>query len=184
MGWHEKRVSRSTLVAFGLALLFGFMLFKSRRFVEYYPPFALIFLALSAAPLLANWRAAWRERQAVPAAGLTSPLFCRLSSCSCSPTPCIGTLRDARDLIDNSKPADRYAAAALWLRANSEPGSKIFQTDWDDFTRLYFYNSDAIYTAGLDPTFMELQDKPLFDEWLAITRGKVENPSDADPRPI
>ncbi len=77
----------------------------------------------------------------------------------------------------DSKPADRYAAAALWLRANSEPGSKIFQTDWDDFTRLYFYNSDAIYTAGLDPTFMELQDKPLFDEWLAITRGKVENPS-------
>jgi hypothetical protein len=80
--------------------------------------------------------------------------------------------------MDNSKPAARYAAAALWLGANSEPGSKIFQTDWDDFTRLYFYNSDAIYTAGLDPTFMELHDKPLFDEWVAITRGKIKNPSE------
>lgn len=177
MGWHKERVGRAALVAFGLALLFGFMLFKSRRFVEYYPPFALIFLALAVSPLLANWIAGWRERTAVrrqPALNLLLPVLALILLAY----PLYIGLRDARDLMDNSKPADRYAAAALWLADNSAPGSKIFQTDWDDFTRLYFYNSDAIYTAGLDPTFMELHDKPLFDEWVAITRGKVENPSE------
>ena len=178
MGWRDKRVERNTLVAFGLVLVFGFMLFKSRRFVEYFPPFALIFLALSISPLLANWLAHWRTRKLVrkrpfltyllPTAAALLLLF-----------PLFVSIRDARDLIDNSKPASRYADAALWLQANSASGAKIFQTDWDDFTRLFFYNSDAIYTAGLDPTFMQLEDPELFDEWVAITQGKVEHPSAA-----
>ena len=52
----------------------------------------------------------------------------------------------------------------------------VFQTDWDDFTRLFFYNSDAVYTAGLDPTFMELQNEAFFDQWVDITRGRVDEP--------
>lgn len=178
MGWHKERAGRAVLVAFTLALLFGFMLLKSRRFVEYFPPFALIFLALSASPLLINWRVGWAERQRVrqrPYLAALLPLALALIFIF----PLVTSMRDARDLVDSSKPAERYAAAALWLRANSAPGDKIFQTDWDDFTRLFFYNSEAVYTAGLDPTFMELQDKQLFDEWIALTKGQVEDPSDA-----
>ena len=52
----------------------------------------------------------------------------------------------------------------------------IFQTDWDDFTRLFFYNSDLRYTVGLDPTFLQLEDEALYDEWVDITRGKVDAP--------
>ncbi len=52
----------------------------------------------------------------------------------------------------------------------------IFQTDWDDFTRLFFYNSDLVYTAGLDPTFMELEDKERFDLWVDITQGDIDEP--------
>jgi hypothetical protein len=33
------------------ALLFGLMLFQARRFIEYFPPFALIFAAFAGAPL-------------------------------------------------------------------------------------------------------------------------------------
>ena len=177
LGWNQARISRSTLVAFGLAFLFGFMLFKSRRFVEYFPPFALIFLAFSASPLLQKWQSDWRERTLVrrrPYLNYLLPLVALFILAY----PLFVSIRDTRDLMDNSKPADRYAKAALWLGANSQPGSKVFQTDWDDFTRLYFYNSNAVYTAGLDPTFMELHDKQLFDEWVAITRGKIENPSE------
>jgi hypothetical protein len=90
--------------------------------------------------------------------------------------PLYTSLNDARELLSNSKPADRYADAALWLQANSDPGDMIFQTDWDDFTRLFFYNTDAVYLAGLDPTYMELYDADLYDEWVDITRGRVENP--------
>ena len=54
----------------------------------------------------------------------------------------------------------------------------IFQTDWDDFPRLFFYNPSNIYTVGLDPTYMELHDADLFAEWRAVTRGEVEQPGE------
>ena len=55
----------------------------------------------------------------------------------------------------------------------------VFQTDWDDFTRLFFFNSNAVYTAGLDPTFMELEDKAFYERWVDITRGRVDQPGTA-----
>jgi hypothetical protein len=30
--------------------------------------------------------------------------------------------------------------------------------------------------VGLDPTYMELYDQDLFDEWRAVTRGEIEQP--------
>ena len=48
---------------------------------------------------------------------------------------------------------------------------------WDDFTRLFFYNTDVIYTAGLDPTYLELYDADLYDVWVDITKGRIEQPS-------
>ena len=174
LGWRKERIDKSSLVALGLMILFGYMLFESRRFVEYFPPFALIFLALSAAPLLREWLVDWQEKwgreRPFPKLRLSLLLLLLLA------LPLTITLRDARHLIDDSKPANLYTDAALWLAQNSEPGTMIFQTDWDDFTRLFFYNSNLVYTAGLDPTFMELHDKALFDVWRDITQGNVDNP--------
>ena len=92
------------------------------------------------------------------------------------PTRFTIALNDARELVADSKPADRYADATIWLHNNAPEDTIVFQTDWDDFTRLFFYNSNAIYTAGLDPTFMELEDAAFFDQWVDITRGRVEQP--------
>jgi hypothetical protein len=167
LGWREKRIDRPTLISLALAVLFGYMLFRSRRFVEYFPPFALVFATLAIAPLLQSWRpkrAIWHRLLPI---GLLALLIYPLGM----------TLSDAREKLANAKPADRYAEASLWLRDHTGPEEMIFQTDWDDFTRLFFYNSDARYTAGLDPTLMELFDQALYDEWVSITRGKVENPS-------
>jgi hypothetical protein len=157
-------------MAFALVIFFGYLLFRSRRFIEYFPAFALIFLALSLAPLLRGWQRTLRAKR--PGARYILPLMLILILAY----PVFHGLRDARELIGRGKDADHYADAALWLRAHSESDAMIFQTDWDDFTRLYFYNSDATYTAGLDPTFMEQQDKALFDDWVDITKGKVDAP--------
>jgi hypothetical protein len=170
LGWQKTRINRQTLTALTLAVLFGFMLFQSRRFVEYFPAFALIFAALSISPVLSEWEE-WLEgkrpylQYLIPAAFLLLLLL-----------PLGKTVTDARDSLANAKPADRYAAAALWLREEA-PGATIFQTDWDDFTRLFFYNTDAVYTAGLDPTYMELYDKDLYDQWVDITKGRVDDPA-------
>jgi hypothetical protein len=31
--------------------------------------------------------------------------------------------------------------------------------------------------AGLDPTYLQLYDGKLYDEWVQITRGEIERPS-------
>ncbi|MCP4423741.1 MAG: hypothetical protein GY803_04535 [Chloroflexi bacterium] len=172
LGWREKRMSATTLASLGLATLFGYMLFQSRRFVEYFPPFALIFAAFSISPILTEWlEGEWGRKRPYLYTLLPIAMILILTC------PLYTSLTDARELLSRSKPADRYADAALWLRANSDPGAMVFQTDWDDFTRLFFYNADAIYLAGLDPTYMELYDADLYDEWVDITRGRVEEPS-------
>ncbi|MCB8981002.1 MAG: hypothetical protein H6657_26655 [Ardenticatenaceae bacterium] len=173
LGWREKRMDKSTLVALGLTVLFGYMLFESRRFIEYFPPFAFIFFALSAAPILREWLAAWGEKrpyllQLVPVALLLLLAY-----------PLYVGLNDARELLADSSPADRYADATIWLHDNAPEGTMVFQTDWDDFTRLFFYNTNAVYTAGLDPTFMELEDEAFFDRWVDITQGRVDEPGAA-----
>jgi hypothetical protein len=91
--------------------------------------------------------------------------------------PAMGfTVQAAQAEVQESKPYQRYSEAAAWLEANTPAGSRVFQTDWDDFTRLYFYNTHNTYTLGLDPTYMQLYDAELYDLWVAITRGKVEAP--------
>ena len=165
-GWRKERMNRVTLTIFIVAILFAFMLFRSRRFVEYFPAFALLFAVVSIAPLFEEWlagRSGWNKLALV---GLVALLA----------LPAALTLTQAREAVGRSKPADRYAEAAIWLHDNTPADTLVFQTDWDDFTRLFFYNLNNIYTAGLDPTYMELLDADLYDEWRKITRGKVDQP--------
>lgn len=167
--WHGQRMDGRMLTLFLITAVFGFMLFRSRRFIEYFPPFVLIFAALSLSPLLTTWMQKWQTRQPWVLAGLV--LFLSL--------PVAFTVKSARTAVSGSAPSDQFAAAALWLNVYSQPGSTIFQTDWADFPRLFFYDSDSVYTAGLDPTFMSRHDFALYAEWVLITQGNVLRPSTA-----
>jgi hypothetical protein len=163
----QRRVDSRTATLFWAAVLFGFLLFKSRRFIEYYPAFALLFCALAWTSLLEEW---------LPA----KPWLNKLA-----PTILIILLLPAmwynfnasRESLQNTKPYQRYAAAATWLKANTPAGSRVYQTDWDDFGQLYFYNTHNTYTLGLDPTYMQLYNAGLYNLWVDISRGRVAIPS-------
>ena len=43
------------LLLIGCLFVFGLMLLKSRRFIEYGPPFVLIFSALATRPMIERW---------------------------------------------------------------------------------------------------------------------------------
>ncbi|HSG16711.1 MAG TPA: hypothetical protein VLE70_10385 [Anaerolineae bacterium] len=166
--WRKERIDRSGLTLFLLTVLFGLLLFRSRRFVEYFPAFALLFAAVSLSGLYEGLMAG-RKRWPIVAPALLALILVG---------PLALTLSQARESVGRSKAADQYAQAAIWLADNSSPGQMVFQTDWDDFPRLFFYNDSNIYTAGLDPTYMELKDADLFAEWRAVTRGEVDRPGE------
>ena len=56
LGLSGKRMNARTLAGFLLASLFGWMLFQSRRFIEYFPPFALVFAAFAWTPVLEGFQ--------------------------------------------------------------------------------------------------------------------------------
>ncbi len=156
-----------------IAFMTLFMLLRSRRFIEYFPAFGILFGAAAWGrgqiqledwvPLGRRWAARLIPVGAVAALLLGIGL----------------TFRAADSEIRDASRPDYLAGASAWLRENSPAGSVIFQTDWDDFTRLFYYNPANIYTVGLDPTYLQLADPALWDEWVAITRGEVAQPSTA-----
>jgi hypothetical protein len=164
LGWSDQRIDRPTLAALLLSIVFGLLLFKARRFVEYFPPFALIFTALSSAPLLRAWSTTPQHRR-----------WAMLLLVGALAAPLGATLGTARLAMAQSSSSATYQAAAEWLAMHTPPGSLIFQSDWDDFPRPFFYNQNNRYTIGLDPTFMQRYDAALYDHWVALTQGKSDS---------
>ncbi|NWG33557.1 MAG: hypothetical protein HXY42_03875 [Chloroflexi bacterium] len=176
LGLTSCRMDVRTAFALLASLLFGLMLMQARRFVEYFPPFALIFAAFA-------WAAHFLDRQFACRISTPSPFKRILHNAPLlllSAAVILGASRSiprAGEAINDSKPYDLYAGASQWLVENTPAGSRVFQTDWDDFPRLFFYNTHNTYLIGLDPTYMQLYDPELYDLWVLITQGKVENPS-------
>ena len=179
LGLSGRKMEVRTAFAFLASLLFGLMLFQARRFVEYFPAFALIFAAFAWSPLFevrgdstistdsSTRRPVFNWRESLPVILLSIVVAASIYR----------SIPQAREAMDSSKPYGLYAGASAWLEKNTPPGSRVFQTDWDDFPRLFFYNTHNIYLVGLDPTYMQLYDSELYDLWVEITQGDVENPS-------
>ncbi len=171
LGLSGRKMDVRTALALFVSLLFGLMLFQARRFVEYFPPFALIFAALAWTPMFESKPASepstgpWQRYLPVTVLALVVALGMARS------------ISPARAAVDRSKPYGLYATASLWLEKNTPAGSRVFQTDWDDFPRLFYYNTHNTYLIGLDPTYLQLYDADLYDLWVDISQGDVEDPS-------
>jgi hypothetical protein len=53
----------------------------------------------------------------------------------------------------------------------------VFNTDWDDFPMLFYYNPDNAYAAGLDPTYLYDADQELWNHYERVTLGKEKDPA-------
>lgn len=176
LGLSSRKMDARTALGLFTCLLFGLMLFQARRFVEYFPPFVLIFAAFAWAPLFASTvlEQPSASRQFVSMLGQYLPVTILSILVTAS---VVHSIAPARIAIDRSKPYGLYANAAAWLEKNTPPQSRVFQTDWDDFPRLFYYNTHNTYLIGLDPTYLQLYDADLYDLWVDISQGDLEHPS-------
>ncbi len=181
LGLAGRKMDLRTATSFLIALLFGLMLFQARRFVEYFPPFALIFAAFAWSPLFVDPSSLILSNQPdLPRSRFLTALQTNLSVILLTLAVSAGIIKSIPAVqvqMQKSKPYDLYAGASAWLVQNTSAGERVFQTDWDDFPRLFFYNTHNTYLAGLDPTYMQLYDADLYDTWVKITRGEIEQPS-------
>ena len=189
LGFSGKRMDLRTAVTFFLACLFGLMLFQSRRFIEYFPAFSLVFAAFAWTPLIQKDAVTGSEDDLE-----TDSVKTRLNLAFRTNYLMTGfrknlpglilflvvvpgiwmTFKAARISLQKSKPFTTYSGASAWLESNTPAGARVFQTDWDDFPRLFYYNSHNTYLIGLDPTYMLLYDAELYRLWVKITQGDIE----------
>jgi hypothetical protein len=174
IGLSSRRIDLRTTASFLLACLFGLMMFQSRRFIEYFAPFSLVLAACAWSPTITGFisqaesaKTGKHFRRWLPAAVLVIAMLPGL----------LMTFASAKASMQASKPYQTYAGASTWLAKNTPQGARVFQTDWDDFPRLFFYNTHNRYLIGLDPTYMLIYDAELYNLWVDITQGKVDQPS-------
>jgi hypothetical protein len=156
-----------------VSLVLLLMMFKSRRFVEYWPPMAAVFAAMTISPRLKDFDRSWfeRRRERVIAA-LAAAIAAVIVGASV-----VVTVGQARaDMKAEANPYD-YKGASEWIAANVPAGAMIFNTDWDDFPMLYYYNPNNPYIVGLDPSYLYDRDPELWKLYARITLGEEDDPA-------
>lgn len=156
------------LLVAGVLLL---MAIKSRRFIEYWPPFATVFAAFTCkVQLNGEWFEKRREQ-------IIAAIVAAIVAVVLMATMMITLVQAGRDIRSEADPF-AYQGAGEWLAANTAEGEVVFNTDWDDFPMLFYYSPKNAYVAGLDPTYLHDKDAELWDLYVNITLGKS---SDAAP---
>lgn len=179
--------------------------FRSKRFAEYFPPFAILFGAFSwqafftktPAELPEDFRLAiepyldvdkkpakhrsWELARDVFVWSLGIFLFIYFL------VGMVGLQRFGIDhgglmaTIAGNEANDRYERAMEWATGTREDGTenmpagaRIFNANWDDFPKLFFFNQKHNYVYGLDPNYLFSKNPELYKLLLEITEGKTD----------
>lgn len=166
-----------------------------KRIAEYWPPFAILFAAFSVQPWLEGTRSALTRLPEDILAEL-QPFFDRelgfrvgqMKIADWVKVIIVSTItlmlaagafvnvRATRREIRTSEAHPYYERGAAWLRDNVPPGEIIFNTDWDDFPRLFYFDPSHYYVSGLDPSYLFDKNPELSRIYERITLGHEENP--------
>jgi hypothetical protein len=166
----EKKDARTVTLFFATAF-FLFLTFKSRRFIEYFVPFSLLFSAFALREPVRAALASPGNRKRAGLFFLCLFLLVGLSSFQ-------AVERTAREIGANASGTlnSTYNDCARWLHENTPPGSRVFHTDWDDFPALFFFNTHNHYIVGIDPNFLYLRDPRLWQLYAGVTLGQLKDP--------
>lgn len=172
-----RRQSTRSITLFFLWLFFLLLTLKSRRYVEYYVPFALLFVAFSLHDTLVEmrWRQLWSSfrktylRKWLGFIGVTAFIT---YVAVILPTVVIRDFVTAKKDLGSGFRFGLFEQESQWIQEHGRPGSIVFHSDWDIFPVLFYYNGESRYIAGLDPTFLYLADPTRYRQWADVTLGK------------
>ena len=90
--------------------------------------------------------------------------------------------KNSLSMARNAAPPDYLREAAEWLRGHSDYGDIVFNTHWDNFSPLFFWNQANYYIGGMDPIFQYAYNPELYwkfhhisiDEYGDLTCGEIE----------
>jgi hypothetical protein len=193
--WNDRKRAQRPFYFLILSTALLLMTARWKRFAEYFPPFAILFAAFTLESL-------WRGRAVFTQLPMDvlqdlEPFLDRQQPATVQEevkqrekwrmikggaiTVVLGAALiitvhiTARD-ISRSERRDYYENGAAWMRANIPPGQLVFNTDWDDFPRLFYFDPTHVYVSGLDPTYLLDKNAELSKLYDRITTGEEEDP--------
>jgi hypothetical protein len=193
---NKKMPEKSTFfLAFVTILLVS--QFRSKRFAEYFPPFAILFAAFSwkefITPLVLQLPDYFkRDIEPLLDAKKDSAESATLKIIKQVSISFLGiffiamlffNFRGIEELgqtglitdIRNNEAADKYENAMRWANENIPEGERIFNCNWDDFPKLFFYDQKHSYVYGLDPNYLYSKNPELYNQISNITGGKIDD---------
>jgi hypothetical protein len=193
--WSDRRRAERPLffLIFSTALMV--MSFRSRRFVEYWPPFAVLFAAFTLQMIFDGVRAQVgrlpehvldelqpfldrQERaetlQARRSRENVQIIIAAFIAVLLGVVLVINVHETAKSIAGESQP-DRYLGGMQWIRANVPEGQMIFNTDWDDFPKMFYYDTAHSYASGLDPNYLLDKNPELSKLYEDITLGRTKD---------
>ena len=194
----SRKLPEKATFFLGFVTLLLIAQFKSIRYSEYFPPFAILFVAFSwqaftistavelpedfkreIEPYLDKDKRTKREDllrlvrlSAVWMIGiaLAALTFFNIRGIE------IGTFKQEgiTASIKNNEENDRYKRVMEWANDNIPEGERIFNANWDDFPKLFFFDTKHAYVFGLDPNYLYSENPDLYKELVDITSGKTD----------
>ncbi|MBN2492948.1 MAG: hypothetical protein JXR96_00050 [Deltaproteobacteria bacterium] len=167
-----RRASLRTIFLFAASGAYLILFLNVRRFVEYWAPFTVLFLASGSADLLEGFdAAAWFRRHRIAAS------LCLAGGFALLVTQQLRGVTGAQEIIaQDARP--RYEIESRWLGALVPAGETVFSCWWVSFPFLFHRAPAQHYLVGLDPTFMTADDPERFRLWVRISTGQEAEPAD------
>jgi hypothetical protein len=172
--------------------------FRSKRFAEYFPPFAILFAAFSWRDFLLSNVQSFRDETLFDssqktkshrthelvtqigtwALGIVLVLWMFYNVAGINLTKWFNFKEDGLiSNIQSNEPNDKYRRAMTWANENIPEGERIFNCNWDDFPKLFFLDSKHNYVYGLDPNYLYTKNPEIYKLIGEITSGKIEDPA-------
>ncbi len=160
--YRKRRDDNKPLFFLILATLFLVLNLRWSRFVEYWPPFAVLFAAFTLSEAVPQVRS--RLQRLVMAALVVT-----------AGAALVMNVREARSDVRTETDPAAMRGAAEWLAQNTPAGSMVFNTGWDEFPALFYYNRRNVYVCGLDPRYLSEANPDLGKLYESVTRGQQEH---------
>ena len=171
--YRERERDLKPLFFLFVSIVLLVMAFRHRRFIEYWPPFAVLFAAFTIGPKLEMIDRSWFQRTREQVIGIIAAALLTIAAC----VTITLTIWQAHADVKSEQDPYAYEGASEWIAANTPPDSIVFNTDWDDFPMLFYFNPGNTYIVGLDPSYLYDSDKELWNLYARITLGEEDDPA-------
>ena len=166
LAFPQRRRDPILFVSVAMAALYFGLFLRHSRFAEYWIPFTVLALGLTASRALANAEASAVLRGAGRSLLAVLVAFAIVRAAWSIPSAATRMATDTGVGLE-------YEGAMDWLAAHTEPDEVVFHGRWPQFSPMFYFNDRNRYLIGLDPYFFYQHDPREYAVWVEASAGRL-----------